>query len=148
MKKITAFLLSALVLLSLAGCGGTAKELTSVAEYEGCTLELLDGVEETTDEGKQVLKVTATYTNDNSDPLYAYCSFDVAAFQNDTEINDVSDINGNEAVLIQEVKNGKSLTVQYVFELADDSPVEVFVRTPTADTENIGKQVYLEQTEE
>ena len=100
--------------LSVTGCSGE-KELTNVAEYDGCTLELIDSKVETTDTGKAVLRVSATYTNNNSDPLYALCSFGVKAFQNDTEINDLSDINGSEAVLIKEVKNGKSLSVSYVF---------------------------------
>lgn len=148
MKRIITLILTFTLSFALSACGGATKELTSTAEYEECDLALSDGVRATTDEGKDVLIVYATYTNNNSDPLYAYCSFNVAAFQNDVEITDVSDINGDEAALIQEVKNGQELIVRYVFELTDDSPVEVIVRTPTADTETIGRQVYLEQTEE
>lgn len=127
----------------ITGCSGQ-KELTNIAEYEGCTLELTGGKVETADTGKEVLRVSATYTNSNSEPLYALCSFGVKAFQNDTEINDLSDINGNEAILIKEVKNGKSLSVSYVFELTDESPVEILVCTPTADEETIAKAVYLD----
>ena len=129
--------------LSVTGCS-SEKELTNIAEYDGCTLELTGGKVETTDTGKEVLRVSATYTNSNSDPLYALCSFGVKAFQNDTEINDLSDINGEEAVLIQEVKDGKSLSVSYVFELTNESPVEITVCSPTADEQIIAKVVYLE----
>lgn len=144
-KSKVALIVACFVLLAVAvtGCSGE-KELTNIAEYEGCSLELTGGKVETTDTGKQVLRVSATYTNSNTEPLYALCSFDVKAFQNDTEINDLSDINGNEAVLIKEVKNGKSLSVSYVFEITDESPVEILVCTPTASEETIAKAIYLD----
>lgn len=129
--------------VSLTGCVGE-KELTNRAEYEGSSIELTGGEIETTDTGKAVLKVSATYTNSNSKPQYVLSAFAVKAFQNDTEINDLSDINGSEVALIQEVENGKSLSVSYVFELTDESPVEVFVCTPTASEEHIAKAVYLD----
>lgn len=146
MKKIkVALIVTCLIVFSLSviGCS-SEKELTNIAEYDGCTLELTGGKVETTDTGKEVLTVSATYTNSNSEPLYALCSFGVKAFQNDTEINDLSDINGSEAVLIKEVKDGNSLSVSYVFELTNESPVEVTVCTPTADEQVIAKVVYLE----
>lgn len=146
MKKIkVALIVTCLIVFSLSviGCS-SEKELTNIAEYDGCTLELTSGKVETTDTGKEVLTVSATYTNSNSEPLYALCSFGVKAFQNDTEINDLSDINGSEAVLIKEVKDGNSLSVSYVFELTNESPVEVTVCTPTADEQVIAKVVYLE----
>ncbi len=135
--------------ISLTGCSSeqettTSNELTNIAEYDGSSLELTGGEVETTDDGVEVLRVSATYTNNNSEPQYASSAFAVKAFQNDTEINDVSDINGNEATLIQEVKNGKSLSVSYVFELTDESKVEVYVCTPTADEEKIAEAVYLD----
>lgn len=133
----------ALLVISLTGCSG-GKEPTNIADYEDCTLELTGGMVETTDTGKQVLRVSATYTNNKSEPLYALCSFGVKAFQNDTEINNLSDINGNEAVLVEEIKNGKSLSVSYVFEITDESPVEVLVCTPTASEETIAKAIYLD----
>ncbi len=68
-------------------------------------------------------------------------TFAVRAFQN--EIEDCSDINGAEANLIQEVKNGATLEVSYVFKLVDDSEVEVLVGEPTADQTTIGKAVYF-----
>jgi len=129
--------------VSLTACGGE-KELTNSAEYEGSSIELTGSEVETTETGKEVLRVSASYTNSNSEPQYALSAFAVKAFQNDTEINDLSDINGSEAALIQEVKNGKSLSISYVFELTDESPVEVFVCTPTASEEHIAKAVYLD----
>lgn len=143
MRKLIPILL---VLLLLTGCGEAPKELTNIAEYEGCKLELLDGIVSTVD-NKQVLKVSAIYTNDNEEPLYEYCSFDVKAFQNDTELVELSDINGEEANLIKEVRNGQSLKVTFVFELADSSEVDVLIRTPTADTVTIGKKLYLQKEE-
>lgn len=133
-----------IVVVSLVGCSGEV-ELTNIAEYEDCTLELMGAIVENTDTGTQVLRVTATYTNNSAEPLYALCSFGVKAFQNDTEVADLSDINGTEAVLIQEVKDGNSLSVSYVFELNEETtPVEVIVCTPTAEEKPIAKAIYLD----
>lgn len=55
--------------VSLTGCGGE-KELTNSAEYEGSSIELTGSEIETTDTGKEVLRVSATYTNSNSEPQY------------------------------------------------------------------------------
>lgn len=146
MKKI---LLVVLMAVLLTGCGAEEKELTNVGEYEGCKLELQDAKVVQGEDGKQVLKVSAVYTNDNEEPLYAASCFSVRAFQNDAELTDCSDINGAEAELAREVKNGKSLNVSYAFELEDESEVEVLVGTPTADEETIAKGVYLKaETEE
>ena len=69
------------------------------------------------------------------------------AFQNDVEISDVSDINGEEAALIQSVKDGASLQIQYVFEMVDEGDVEVQVYTPTADEVLIAEKLYPFGTE-
>lgn len=74
--------------VSLTGCGGE-KELTNSAEYEGSSIELTGSEVETTETGKEVLRVSASYTNSNSEPQYALSAFAVKAFQNDTEINDL-----------------------------------------------------------
>ena len=143
MKKIIPLLL---LILVLTGCGAE-KEITNVADYEGCVLELTDAEKFVNDEGVSLVRVHAVYTNNNADPLYAMCSFAVRGFQNDTELNDYSDINGSEESLTREIKNGKSLEVSFVFELQDDSQVEILVGTPTADMETVGKAIYL-NTEE
>lgn len=142
-SKVAVIVACLIAVISLVGCNSEVK-LTNIAEYEDCTLELMSGTVETTDTGVQVLRVTATYTNNNSEPLYALCSFGVKAFQNDTEVADLSDINGTESVLIQEVKDGKSLSVSYIFELNEESPVEVVVCTPTAEEKPIAKVIYLD----
>ena len=76
-------------------------ELTNIAVYEDTQLELTELTTYTTDDGKTMLKVHAVYTNNSAEPSYALCSFVVKAFQNDIAIIDVSDINGDEASLIQ-----------------------------------------------
>lgn len=73
--------------------------------------------------------------------------FVVRAFQNDTELTDCTDINGDESSLIVEVKNGASVEVSYVFELADESEVEVLIGTPTADQDTIGRAIYFKAEE-
>lgn len=50
---------------------------------------------------------------------------------------DLSDINGNQSSLIQETKNKAKVSVSYVFELSDESPVEVLIGEPTADQTTI-----------
>ena len=54
-----------------------------------------------------------------------------------------SDINGNEASLIKEIKNGETIHVSYVFKLKDDSKVEVLIGEPTADQITIGRKEYF-----
>lgn len=117
-------------------------ELNNIATYDNMQLELKDATAYTTDDGKTMLKVHAVYTNNSAEPLYALCSFAVKAFQNDIAITDSSDINGDEASLIKEVKNGKSVEVDYVFELTGDSDVEVLICEPTAEQKTIGRHIY------
>lgn len=128
----------------LAACGTTEPtELTNVAEYENTVLELL-AAEVSESEGGAVIKVKAIYQNNATEPQYCLSSFVVKAYQGNTELTDVSDINGEEAVLIQETANGASLSVQYVFLLSDTSPVEVKICTPTAEQNVIAKKVYTD----
>lgn len=132
----------------MSACGVSApKELTNVAEYEDCVLSLEQASTDTLDSGEKVVKVVATYTNNGSEPLYAYCSFAVRAFQHDKQIEEISNINGDESSLIQEIKNGSSISVTYVFKLVDESEVEVLVGEPTADQTTIAKQTYLKAEE-
>ena len=147
MKKIFAVLSSVLLMLSLSACTGANQELTNVAIYEDWQLELQTAEVFTDDEGNRRVRVNAVYTNDSQEPLYALCSFAVRAFQNDIELNDYSDINGGEAELIREVKNGKSINVSYVFDYPQDTQIEVLVGSPTADMETLGKQTYVSEEE-
>jgi hypothetical protein len=143
MKRIC-FILGVLMVLGLAGCAGeTTKEVTETAVYEDFTLVLGDAEKFTDETGREMVRVHATYTNDSSDPYYALSCFAVRAFQNDKELTEYTDINGDEAALIREVKNGQSLEVAYVFGLEGGSEVEVLVGTPTADEQTIGRQVYF-----
>lgn len=146
-KKLLCVVLT-LMMVALVGCSGTEEtELTNKAEFENSTLELLDATVVDTEDGKTVLKVIANYTNEASEGGYAYSYFKVKAFQNDVEIADVSDINGEEATLIQSVKDGASLQIQYVFELIDSGDVDVKVYTPTADEVLIAEKFYTFGTE-
>lgn len=138
------FSICMLLLLMITACGTTEPaELTNRAEYENTVLELLEADVLATANGN-VIKVKATYQNNATEPQYCLSSFAVKAYQNNTELTDVSDINGEEAVLIQETANGASLSVQYAFLLSDTSPVEVKVCTPTAEQNVIVKKVYTD----
>ena len=145
MKKLVILFLAMAMIFSVTACGSTEtqKQLTNTAEYDNSVLELGEANIVTTDNGDKVVKVEATYTNKNAEQLYALSAFAVRAFQNDKELADASDINGDEASLIQEVKDGQSLSVTYVFVLDDDSPVEVLIGEPTADQTTIGQKTYF-----
>ena len=145
MRKICFMLALVLLILSVSGCSESAeKEWGTTATYDNCILELQNAVTKTNADGESLLYVTAHYTNEQSEPLYAYCSVSVKAFQNDRALEDCSDINEGEKSLITEVKNGNSVSVCYAFALTDDSPVEVLVCTPTAEEKILAKKSYLE----
>lgn len=144
MKKILPILL---LLFMLTGCGEVPKELTNNAVYEDWQLELKEATTYTTDEGENMLRVHAIFTNNGAESLYAACSFAVRAFQNDIQLDEYSDINGAEEALIREIKDGQSIEVYYVFKLSDESEVEVLIGTPTADMDTIGREVYLSAEE-
>lgn len=145
MKKVVTLLLTIAMAFAITACGSTEtqKQLTNTAEYDNSVLELGEATIVTTDNGDKVVRVEATYTNKNVEPLYALSAFAVRAFQNDKELADASDINGDEASLIQEVKDGQSISVTYVFVLDDDSPVDVLIGEPTADQTTIGQKTYF-----
>lgn len=148
MKRVLAAVVCLVMVLALCACGSEAgddkKELTSVGKYDKSVLELGDATIVTNDGGEKVVKVSATYSNNDTEPLYAYCSFAVRAFQNDVQLDEVSDINGDEAALIKEVKNGASVEVTYLFKMKADGPVEVLIGEPTADQATVGKKVYFD----
>lgn len=148
MKKLVTLLLAMAMIFTITACGSTEtqKQLTNTAEYDNSILELEEANIVTTDNGDKVVKVEATYTNKNAEPLYALSAFAVRAFQNDKELTDISDINGDEASLIQEVKDGQCVSVNYVFILDDDSEVEILIGEPTADQTTIGQKTYFKET--
>lgn len=153
MRKVVMLIMVIAMLLSgcvieIAPTDGSNKdsdcntELTRIAKYENAQLELLNGISFVSEDGKQMMRVSAVYTNNGEEPMYALSSFAVRAFQDDVELTDCSDINGDQATLIQEVKNGQSVVVEYIFETPCLSEVEVLIGTPTADQETIGRAVY------
>lgn len=152
MKKVFALMLAAVMVFALVACGSegssdTAKEITDVAVYEDTQADILDAEFFTTEDGISAVRVNFKYTNNSADGLYMYESFAVHAFQNDVELNEITDINeepevGNSAELIREIKDGASLEGSYVFALSDDSDVEVRVFTPTADEELLAQKVF------
>lgn len=148
MKKLITLLLAMVMIFTVTACGSTEtqKQLTNTAEYDNSILELEEANIVTTDNGDKVVKVEATYTNKNAEPLYALSAFAVRAFQNDKELTDISDINGDEASLIQEVKDGQCVSVNYAFILDDDSEVEILIGEPTADQTTIGQKTYFKET--
>lgn len=144
MKIIHTIILSLILVVFMAGCGSEPqKEITNVAEYEGCVLELTDAEMFTDSQGTPMVRVDAVYTNNNEDPLYAACSFAVRAFQNDTELDMYTNVESVDDTITTEVKNGRSIEVSFVFATQDDSPVEVLVGTPTADMETVGRATYF-----
>lgn len=136
MKKIGLFLILIVLIGSLAACG-EEKELTNTAVYQDFTLVLGEA-----ERVGNTIIVHATYTNASKDPYYALCCFAVKAFQNNKEITDISDINGKQAALIHEIKNGQTIDVTYAFKLEDKSAVEILIGEPTAAQTTIGKAVY------
>lgn len=148
MKKIITFLFMLTFVFSLVGCAEeTPKELTNTAVFEDFVLVLGNAEKITDDTGVNMVRVKATYTNNSQDPYYAASCFAVRAFQNDKELDEYTNVNGEEDNLAREIKNGETIEVFYHFALADDSQVEILIGTPTADEETIGRQVYF-NTEE
>lgn len=138
-SKVAYIVATMLLIVSLSGCGTESPELTNTGVYDGYTLTLESATPETDDSGKQLIRVNATYKNDNSNPAYAYSCFSVRAFQNGQELTEISDINGSESELIKEIQTGESLDVSYLYELSDNSDVEILIGEPTADETTIGK---------
>ncbi len=148
MKRTLALLAALLLGLTLTGCGGAdTPALTNAGSFEGFTLVLGNAEVVTSADGQQALRVHATYTNESGEAAYALSCFVVRAFQNGQELASLSDINGDEAALIQEAKPGTSLNVAYLFALPDLSPVEVTIGEPTAEEAVIGRASYLASEE-
>ena len=155
MKKMAAIIMTAFLMMGLAACGatdnaGTQKEITDVAVYEDTQANILSADFYDLEDGTSVVRVHFKFTNNQADGLYMYECFAVRAFQNDTQLDDLTNVNedaetGDSAELIREVKDGASLEGSYVFKLADDSNVEIRVCTPTADEELLAKKIFSNQ---
>lgn len=144
MKKATIMLTAALLLALLAACGAAPAEtiLTDIAVYDDMSLELRGGSITEGEDGREYLVIEAVYKNDQANPYYALCSFVVKAFQDDVELEDCSDINGADADLIKEVRNGEEITVTYRFALNGRSAVEVLICEPTANEATLASRSY------
>lgn len=152
MKKLFVVFLAMVMALSLAACGAgtspeTTKEITDVAVFEETEADILDAVFFTTEDGTAAVRVNFKFTNNSADGLYMFECFSVHAFQNNVELNSITNINeepdeGNSAELIREVKDGASTEGGYVFALSDDSEVEIRVCTPTADEILLAQKVF------
>lgn len=126
------------------------KEITDIAVHDDTQADILTAEFYDLENGTPVVRVHFKFTNNQADGLYMYECFAVRAFQNDTQLDDITNVNedsetGNSAELIREVKNGASLEGSYVFKLVDDSDVELRVCTPTADEDLLAQKIFSKQ---
>ena len=135
------FLLFFLACLMLTGCAAEV-EIGTTATYEDYQAELLEAEFFTDDEGRQLVKVNLCYTNGGSEGLYLLESFVIKAYQDDVQLTDCTDIN-EETALIQEVKDGVSISGSYTFEVTSDASVKVRIYTPTADEVLLAEKEYV-----
>ncbi len=168
MKKAVAMLFAVLILAFFAGCAANAPAetqtpssvpaeateepvetqapteaaLSSIALYDDMSLELCSCSIAEGEDGREYLVVEAVYRNDQEEPFYALCSFAVKAFQDNVELEDGSDINGADADLIKEVRNGAEIAVTYRFVLNGRSDVQVLICEPTANETILAGQVF------
>lgn len=142
MKRFVLILISVMLMCGLVGCGETQGELTETASFQDFTLTLGEAERFTDNNGAEMLRVHAVFTNNSQDPYYAYSCFAVRAFQNDVELDEYDTANGEEDNKAREIKNGQSVDVLYFFALTDNSEVEVLVGEPTADMKSIGRKIY------
>mgnify|MGYP002626596966 FL=1 len=155
MKRVIAIIMTVFMMIGLAACGAAdnteqQKEITDIAVYDDTQADILTADFYDLEDGTPVVRVHFKFTNNQADGLYMYECFAVRAFQNDTQLDDITNINedsetGDSAELIREVKNGASLEGSYVFKLADDSDVELRVCTPTADEDLLAQKIFSKQ---
>ncbi len=141
MKKIFAVIAALILVMAFAACDyqdvkEKAGDLTDTAVYEDTQAVIGDADFYELDDGRSVVRVHVTFTNNGSRPAYMYESFAVHAFQGKTELDNITDVSeskktGDSANLIKEVKDGGSIEGSYVFELVDGSKVNVGVCSPT-----------------
>lgn len=147
MKKILLlFSVMVLCLSFFAGCEDNKagkEELNNIGEYDDCVLELKDAVKTKDEDGVKIVRVKATFTNNNQEPLSAASVFSVRAFQNDKELKDISDIVEKDANAMVDIKNGKKINVSFAFKLDSDKEVEVFITSSGLDDDTLGKKVYF-----
>lgn len=155
MNKMIAIIMTVFMMIGLTACSaadntGTHKEITDVAVYEDTQANILSADFYDLEDGTSVVRVHFKFTNNQADGLYMYECFSVRAFQNNTQLDDLTNVNedaeiGDSAELIREIKNGTSLEGSYVFKLANGSDVEIRVCTPTADEELLAQKIFSNQ---
>lgn len=120
---------------------GESEEIGTIADYEGASLALGDS-EIVNRDGQDVIRIHATYTNSNSEACYAMSNFAMLAFQNNNEIQDASDINGDEEDITTSIKDGTSIDVVFAFVLSDQTDVTIQVCEPTAEQTVLAEKTY------
>ena len=131
----------------MVGTVGIATEQVR-AEYGGCVATILGASGRTLQDGRKAIRVQFEYVNNGSTPYYMACSFGVYAYQNDYELDNVTNVNespeeGDSAELVRAVRNGKSTIGSYEFALRDDvNDVVIEIVTPTADMNVLATKTY------
>ncbi|MGI5957773.1 MAG: DUF5067 domain-containing protein [Coprococcus sp.] len=125
----------------------TDSDSEMIAAYDEQKLELLGVEYYTTADGQKAMRVNVRFTNDSSDGMYAIECFAAVASQNDTELQDITNVNedpteGNAAGMTTEVRNGKSIETSYSIALEDDSPVDLQIRETTADANVLLEKIF------
>lgn len=136
---------AALLALGLAGCGATVAPSGSGGDTSGSTSEevapaapeadsdygvVIEAAQFATDyEGKKVIVVDFTFTNNSSKPASFLFSLNAQAYQGGIELDNlVIGVEGIDAALSHaDIKPGTTVTVQQPYILRDDSPVTVEV---------------------
>ena len=151
MKRVMAILLTTVIIAILTACssGGAApaepvKE--GVAVYDKTQIEILDA--EFTDkykdindaEGIPAIMVRFHFKNDGTEPLYAFESFGIDAYQDGIELDFISlndNVHEEAHNVIRGVKDGAELDFMMAFATKSDSPVEVRITEPTAEAKEL-----------
>ncbi len=95
------------------------------------------------DEVISAIMVTFTYTNTSSIPEYFYACFNIRAFQNNVELDEITDISfgtTEERNCIRAVKSGASITCERAYAVNSKSDVEIYIGEPTAEAKTLVKK--------
>lgn len=145
-KAVAGSMVAALALvgcLGLMGCGGSdgsssgsgdsgeaAQEQEEPEPAVDCDYLSIDGARLTENfEGNQVIVITYTWTNNSDENTSFGITFNDTAFQNGVELERsvVADDSVDSIGYLDEVQPGATATVDMVYELEDESEVEVEV---------------------
>lgn len=114
------------------------------AEYENCTAEISSAALIPNYEGSQAIRIAFSFQNNGADAQYLLESFDIRAYQDDTELEYVSLNDQSEQAqnTIKAVKDGGQVECVMVFSMIQEGPVEVKICTPTADQKQLAQVVF------